>query len=120
MGFSCVIKQGKKDITNNEIMSSYLYGLAPSNSEDTDAPNRQEDLRRIVSRCEYGDRLPEAARDAFKELQESVRDNINSLKQNHCNTCTCEETIPKGWSKEACEKVLAIDSSSITYLSGGY
>ena len=115
MGFSCEIRQGKKAIGY-----SYLYYLAPSSSDDTDAPYRQEDLRRVVSMCVYGHKLKEAAQDAFKELQEMVRANVNSLKPCHCDTCACEEETPRGWKREVCQEFLDIDPKTITYLSGGY
>lgn len=121
MGFSCTIKQGKTDLTaDGAVISAYLYGLAPSNSKETDAPYRCEDLRSVVSNCAYGHKLKDAAIDSFKKLQYMVRENLESLKQCHCETCTCEENVPAGWSKATCEAFLAINPESITYLSGGY
>jgi hypothetical protein len=120
MGFSCEIKQGDKSLTSDDTINYKLLGLAPNTAEVTDAPNRLSELRSVVSECAYGHKLPEAAQDCFARLQYMVRENIESLIQHHCHTCTCEATKPRGWDVEAIERFLSIDVNSITYISGGY
>lgn len=120
MGFSCTIKQGKKDLTTGDFVSYKLFGLAPSGDGDTDAPYRIEDLRSVVSQCLYGDRLEEAAQDCFTTLQEMVRRNLESLEQHHCQTCKCPPKNPRGWGGKATTQFLEISPTSITYISGGY
>lgn len=122
MGFSCTIMIKGRDLTKYEggEISCKLFGLGPNGSEQTSAPYRLEDFRDIVCRSVYGDKLKEAAQDSFRALQAMAKDNLNSLKPNHCGTCSCGEEVPFGWSKEAIEKLLSINPNDITYLSGGY
>lgn len=122
MSFSCTIKQGKKDLTklNGGVISCGLFDLAPNTADATEAPYRLSDLRQVVANCGYGAKLKEAAQDAFRVLQSMVYDNLESLKPCHCDTCTCEEVAPEGWSKKACQDFLQIDPKAITYLDGGW
>lgn len=127
MGFSCTIKQGKKEITgsaNDDKPINYqLFGLAPNSPNSTDAPHRLNDLRSVVAACAYGDRLKEAAQDCFTQLQRMAEENLMSLaKENHCETCSCasEPNIPDGWSAEDIKRFLKINPKTITYLKGGW
>jgi len=120
MGFSCSIYQGEKSLTGDDTISYKLFGLAPSNSSDTDAPYRVDNLRYIICSYHYADRLPEAAQDCFRALQAALRANLESLKKCHCETCSCPDEEPIGWSVEAIKKVLAIDPKTITEITGGY
>lgn len=120
MGFGCEIKQGKKSLTDKDFISYKLFGLGPSNSDDSDAPYRIEDMRGMVAECVYGDRLKEAAQDCFRRLQAMARENLESLRPRHCPTCKCKALTPRGWSVKDIENLLSVDASTITYLSGGY
>ena len=125
MGFSCTIMAGKKDLTKFEggEIHSQLLNLGPNFQDATDAPYRVDAFRNAVTACKYGDRLKDAAQDCFRALQEMARVNLQSLKEEkHCETCDCpsEEKKPLGWSANAIRKLLDIDPSTITHVSGGY
>lgn len=120
MGFSCDIKQGKKSLTAKDFISYKLFGIGPSNSNDTDAPYRIEDMRSMVAECVYGDRLKEAAQDCFRSLQEMARRNLESLHRHHCDTCACPSEVPSGWSVEYINRLLSVDPKTVTSMSGGY
>jgi len=125
MGFSCTIKSNGKDITAFEKgpIHHKLLDLGPNGGSATDAPYRVSDFRDVVSNCVYGDRLKEAAQDAFRQMQAMAKANLDSLKEEkHCETCVCElkETKPEWWDAESLKALLAIDPKTITYMHGGY
>lgn len=126
MSFSCTIKVEGKDVTlfQKGPIHCQLFGLGPNSPGDTDAPYRLSEFRQVVQNCVYGDRLKEAAQDAFVLLQEMAKANLQSLDPpQHCETCTCDAThriTPNGWCAEDLEAILAIDPDTITYLHGGW
>lgn len=123
MSFSCGIFQGKKKLAGydkNDPIHAQLLGYGPNCQNDTEAPYRVSDLRDIISSACYADELEKAAQDCFRRLQVALRENLNSLKQCHCDTCSCPDNQPDGWSVEEINRVLAIDLKTITRISGGY
>lgn len=122
MGFSCEIFQGKDNLAGGEpeFISYKLFGLGPSHPDDTEAPYSLSDFRSAVSGAEYADRLKEAAQDCFSQLQMMAKANLDALENRHCDSCTCPTKTPKGWSLAAISRLLSIDATSITKISGGY
>ena len=120
MSFSCSIFQNGKDIANDKIIHAQLYGLGPSNSDDEDAPFSLDDFRSVVANFPYAGSHKLAAQDCFKKLQRMAKANLESLKKCHCETCTCSDTVPEGWSTEAVKRLIEIDASTITKVAGGY
>jgi len=123
MGFCCTIKAGSTELTDEILISSYLYGLGPSSSDKSDAPNLLQDFRNEVSECEYGRDFPRAAQDCFIRLQQMAAENLASLiQEKHCENCSCElpNKKPKGFDVDAIKKLLSIDSNSVTSVYGGY
>lgn len=125
MGFSCTIKQGKKELTafGDGIIHPQLLGLGPNNADATDAPYRVSDFREVVCNAHYADRLQDAAKDCFQQLQAMAQANLDSLSQEpHCETCTCRSKPrePEWWSVDSIKQLLSIDPETITFIRGGY
>jgi hypothetical protein len=122
MSFSCTIRQGKKDLTSfkNGVISSGLFGLAPNSGDDTYAPHSLSDIRQVVNNSSYAHSHKPAAIDCFITIQQMIEENLDSLDNCHCDTCTCEPEKPSGWSVEEIKKVLEIDAAKITSVSGGW
>jgi len=127
MSFSCTIKAGEKELTKwrEGPIHSQLLGLGPNTENATPAPFRVTDLRDVVCKCVYGDRLPDAARDCFRVLQSMVAENLASLKEEpHCDKCKCfadsAEKEPEWWDADACRRFLAINADEITFVQGSY
>lgn len=126
MSFGCTIKAGKKELTGFEDDTPIHYqllNLGPNGNYATDAPYRVNDFRSVVANCEYGNRLKDAAKDCFEELQFMAKANLDSLTQpSHCESCTChkERKDPTGWSAEALINLITIDSNTITFIEGGW
>ena len=120
MSFSCTRMQGKKDLASvkNGIISSGLFGLAPNSGDDTDAPHRLSDIRQFINDSSYAHSHKPAAIDCFIVIQQMIEENLDSLNNCHCNTCSCEPEKPRGWSVEEIKKVLEIDATTITSVSG--
>lgn len=122
MSFSCTIKSGRKDWTTGDKPKIHyqLLNLGANSLDATDSPYRVSDFRDVVSQCVYGDRLKEAARDCFIELQRMAKENLESLSPHHCDTCHCPPITPKGWSVDAIIDLLSINPDNITKINGGY
>jgi hypothetical protein len=121
MGFDWWLhdKNGKDLFAKADIHYQAL-DLGPNTPQSTDAPHRVGVIREAWVAVPYKEKLTEAAQDALREVQRRVRENLDSLKSNHCDTCTCGGRIPVGWSVEACLRFLKIDPERVHRGGGGW
>ena len=121
MSFSwwCKDKDGK-DLFAEFGVNPQGHGLGPNSAEDTDAPYRLSDIRSHWSANAYAGDLDIAAQDNVRDAQAMALENRQSLKPNHCRTCTCPEVKPRGWSAAAIDRFLAIPAERVWRAGGGY
>lgn len=128
MSFSCTIKlKNGHEITScgdeNDTIHFKLYGLSGDKS-----PYDIYKLRKVISCPIYdGELLPWEggwAASYFKNLQEMVHENMDALKLDHCNTCSCsyEELSKnsKGIIPDRCIYLLSINHEDVDYIMAGY
>lgn len=122
MSFSLEMRgKGGEDLLKKYGIQDQLLGIAHNSGETTcPDPYSLSDIRSVIANASYADRLPDAARDAWRIVQGMVRDNLASLQPNHCDSCTCMEEIPRGWEKDVAERVLAVPLDEIYSIRGGW
>lgn len=114
-----------QDRNGNDLLgdiNSQMFGLGPSGwPGDTPCPNSVEDMRRRWADYPYTDKFEGAARDAVASIQAMASQNLESLKPHHeCPACACPAVVPKGWSVEDIDRLLAIDLSTVWRAGGGW
>ena len=91
MSFSCGIYVNGKDITEGDdpLVNYGLFGLAPSNSDATDAHYRLDAIRKELCNHPYKETHRFSAIDCFEKIQWMAKANLDSLITDHCETCKC-------------------------------
>lgn len=113
-----------EDKEGNDLLAGcnkQMIGLGYNHEPDTGSPFSVFDIRQRWAQSPYKDKLADAARDGFLEVQQMLRNNLESLKPHHdCPCCSCQSKVPVGWSVDEINKVLAIDPTKVWRAGGGW